>query len=277
MNRKQLKKQAKGLIKTATPKPVLVTLVYVVILIAIAILSYKLVGQPFGEFFDRQFGDIFSVDFDIDYNDSIERYFESMDPDKFMDDWAASMPSGAARLLNLALELMTLVIGAGFIIFALRTIEGSGASIWNLFDGFGMFFRIIWLYILEGIFVFLWSLLFIIPGFIALYRYRMAIYLLLEHPELSALECINESKKLMKGHKWELFVLDLSFLGWVVLIAVVNGIGFDFGIALFTVVGLGYLVYLYFLPFRVLTCALYYKQLTAVPDINPENTWSPEL
>ena len=66
------------------------------------------------------------------------------------------------------------------------------ASCWNLFDAFGMFFRVIWLYILEGIFVFLWSLLFIIPG----YNRRatataMALYLLLEHPEMSALQCIS--------------------------------------------------------------------------------------
>ena len=211
MNRKQLKKQAKGLIKTSNPKPVLVTLVYVAILIAFAILSFKLVGQPLEDFFDKQFGDIFYVDFDLnaDYSDSFDRYLEDMDPAQFMDDWVASMPSPAARLLNLLLDVMALVIGAGFIIFALHTIAGSGASVWNLFDGFGMFFRIIWLYILESIFVFLWSLLFIIPGFIALYRYRMAIYLLLEHPELSAMECINESKKLMKGHKWELFCLQI--------------------------------------------------------------------
>lgn len=279
MNRKQLKSQAKGLIKTAKPKPVYVTLVYVLILIAFAVLSFKLVGQPISDFFDKQFADVFSVDFNngTEYSENFENYIDEIDPEQFMYAWEESMPSPAANLLNFLLTVMGWVIAAGFTIFALRTIEGSGATVWNLFDGFGMFFRIIWLYILESIFVFLWALLFVIPGFIAFYRYRMAIYLLLEHPEMSAMECINESKKLMKGHKWELFVLDLSFFGWAVLVAVLNEVGGSLGIAVLSVVGLGYLVYIYLLPFRTLTCALYYKQLTAVPDVNTDYNWTPEL
>lgn len=279
MNRRQLKSQAKGLIKTSKPKPVYVTLVYIVILIAFAVLSFKLVGQPLDEFFDNQFKDIFYVDFEngADYNDDYDKYLDDFDAEQFIYAWEDAMPSPAANLLNLLLTLMGWVVAAGFTIFALRTISGSGASVWNLFDGFGMFFRIIWLHILESIFIFLWALLFIIPGFIAFYRYRMAIYLLLEHPEMSAMECINESKRLMKGHKWELFVLDLSFIGWGILVVVVNKIGASLGVAILTVIGLGYLVYIYLLPFRELTCALYYKQLTAVPDAEADYSWTPEL
>lgn len=279
MNRRQLKAQAKGLIKTAKPKPVYVTLVYVAILIAFAVLSFKLVGQPINEFFDKQFKDVFHVEFDngADYNEEFDKYIDDFDPEQFFYAWEDAMPSPAARLLNTLLTVMGWVVAAGFTIFALHTIAGSGASVWNLFDGFGMFFRIIWLYILEGIFIFLWALLLVIPGFIAFYRYRMAIYLLLEHPEMSAMECINESKKLMKGHKWELFVLDLSFIGWAILVVVINEIGARLGIAVLSVVGLGYLVYIYLLPFRELTCALYYKQLTAVPDAEADYSWTPEL
>lgn len=71
--------------------------------------------------------------------------------------------------------------------------------------------------LLIGIFVFLWSLLLIIPGIIASYSYSMAYFVLAEHPELSALEAIKESKRIMKGHKWELFVLQLSFFWWYLL------------------------------------------------------------
>lgn len=74
--------------------------------------------------------------------------------------------------------------------------------------------------ILTGIFIFLWSLLLIIPGIIAAYRYRMALYLLLDNPNMSVYQCIRESKRMMVGHKAELFVLDLSFLGWYILSAV---------------------------------------------------------
>ena len=57
------------------------------------------------------------------------------------------------------------------------------------------------------------------PGIVAAYRYRQALYLLLDHPERSAWQCLRESGELMSGHKWELFVLDLSFLGWAMLSA----------------------------------------------------------
>lgn len=279
MNRKQLKSQAKGLMKTASPRPLYVSIAYVVILIAFAFLSYKLVGQHMNEFFDKQFNDIVSANISNDYDFSMnfEHELDQIDPEQFMYALEESLPSPVANLLNTLLTIMGWVIGAGFTIFALRTIAGTGASVWNLFDGFGMFFRIIWLYILEAIFVFLWALLFVIPGFIAFYRYRMAIYLLLEHPEMSALECISESKRLMKGHKWELFVLDLSFIGWAILVAVANFIGAKLGIAIFSVIGLGYLVYVWFLPYRELTLALYYKQLTAVPYDNTEYNWNPEF
>ena len=187
------------------------------------------------------------------------------------------MPTPAESLLDIAISLVTTVLGAGFTIFVLRTLSGSGASYWNIFDGFGMFFRIIWLYILEGVFIFLWALLLIFPAFIAYYRYRMAIYLLLEHPEMSALECISESKRLMAGHKWELFVLDLSFIGWAVLVGIANFISSELAIPVVSVIGFGILVQIYFLPYYELTCAGYYRQLTAPVDPDPFNGWTPNL
>ena len=102
------------------------------------------------------------------------------------------------------------------------------------------------LQILSGIFIFLWSLLLVVPGIIAAYRYRQAIYILIDHPEMSVLECISESKRLMKGHKWELFVLDLSFIGWMILSAPPV---------------LGLFVSIYTTPYTGLTYALYYEAL----------------
>ena len=103
-------------------------------------------------------------------------------------------------------------------IFVLNTLyKREGASYYNLLDGFAITGRVLVLYLLTAIYVFLWSLLFIIPGIIALYRYRMALFLLLEHPELTPAQCIEESKRMMNGHKSELFSLDLSFLGWLIL------------------------------------------------------------
>ena len=71
--------------------------------------------------------------------------------------------------------------------------------------------------LVRDIYVFLWSLLFIVPGIIKLYSYRMVPYILAEHPELSANEVINRSREMMNGNKWRSFLLDLSFLGWILL------------------------------------------------------------
>lgn len=277
MTRKQIKAQAKTLMKNSKPRPVYVTIVYVVILMAFAVLTFKLVTEPMNNFFNSQFGDLFVYGADgtimpaPDYLDKLD----SLNADDFMRAYNEYAPSTLARVLNLALSAVSAVVSAGFVIFTLRTIDGIGASYWNLFDGFGMFFRIIWLYILEGIFVFLWSLLLVFPGIIAFYRYRMAKYLLLEHPEMSALDCIRESKRIMKGHKWELFVFDLSFIGWAILVTIADNIGAGLGLVLFGVISLGYIGYVFLLPYMELSYSLYYRQLTAVPNV--EDTWTPEL
>ena len=114
---------------------------------------------------------------------------------------------------------MSYMVSVGFAIFTLHVSRDEKAEFGNLFDGFGLFFRVLWLGILEGLLIFLWSLLLVVPGIVAAYRYRQALYLLLDHPERSAWQCLRESSALMSGHKWELFVLDLSFLGWAMLSA----------------------------------------------------------
>lgn len=77
---------------------------------------------------------------------------------------------------------------------------------------------------LRGLFTFLWSLLFVIPGIIKSYEYRMIPYLLAENPELDSNEAFRISRELMEGEKWNAFVLDLSFLGWLILSGITCGI-----------------------------------------------------
>lgn len=132
--------------------------------------------------------------------------------------------SAVAVVLVVALEIMSYMVSVGFVIFSLHVSRDETAEIGNLFDGFGIFFRALWLAILQGLFVFLWSLLLFVPGIVAAYRYRQALYLLLDHPEKSAWQCLRESGALMRGHKWELFVLDLSWIGWNILCALTLGI-----------------------------------------------------
>ena len=70
---------------------------------------------------------------------------------------------------------------------------------------------------LRDLFIWLWSLLFIIPGIIKSYEYRLVPYIVSENPNINYKDALAESKKLMQGNKWKSFVLDLSFIGWDIL------------------------------------------------------------
>ncbi len=76
----------------------------------------------------------------------------------------------------------------------------------------------------RDVFLILWSLLFIIPGIIKSYEYRMVPYLLAEHPDMDRREVFAKSKELMDGSKWDTFVLDFSFIGWELLAAFTVGL-----------------------------------------------------
>ena len=89
---------------------------------------------------------------------------------------------------------------------------------WNeLFSKTNLAFDVFIISIVVAVFVTLWSLLLIIPGIIAGLSYSQVFYLKLDNPDMDVMELINESKRMMKGHKMDLFLLSLSFLGWIIL------------------------------------------------------------
>ena len=95
---------------------------------------------------------------------------------------------------------------------------------------------------LVDLYTFLWSLLFVIPGIIKSYEYRMVPYLMAEYPDMASSEAFRISREMMAGNKWETFVLDLSFIGWNILSVITFGL-----------VGIFYAG-----PYQMLTnCALY--------------------
>jgi len=85
------------------------------------------------------------------------------------------------------------------------------------FGGFQRPFEVTWLMAVMNLRIALWSLLFLIPGLVAVYRYRQAWYLKSEHPDWTAAQCLDESSRMMKGYKAAAFSLDLSFFGWFLL------------------------------------------------------------
>jgi uncharacterized membrane protein len=110
-----------------------------------------------------------------------------------------------------------LLIGAfmyGLALFMLTFFRTKRTDNKLLFEGFSMLGKTILLQIVTTVFIFLWSLLFVIPGIIAAIRYSMAFYILADHPEYTVTQCINESKARMRGNCGKYFVLILSFIGW---------------------------------------------------------------
>lgn len=90
------------------------------------------------------------------------------------------------------------------------------------------FFNVSKTLFLRGIFTFLWSLLFIVPGIYKAYEYRMVGYIMAENPHLPQARAFELSRSMMQGEKWNTFVLDLSFFGWMLLCALTLGIGYLF-------------------------------------------------
>lgn len=231
-SRAELKGHAKGLIRDSKPSVLAVGAVYIVLGVLFSYLSSRIVGARVTVNSMRQYLEHLengNVDYAI-------RYFQTL------------MPTGGEQLMSMLLDMVYRIVTVGWYIFLLSTIRGLGAGYGNLLDGFDFFLRIILLNILIGIFVFLWSLLLVIPGIIALYRYRLAVYILIDNPDLSVMDCIRRSKELTRGHKGELFVLDLSFIGWLLL----TGIPY-----------VGYLVQVWVVPYMDMCFALYYEQRRA--------------
>ena len=113
--------------------------------------------------------------------------------------------------------ILTGPLTAGMASYCLYFFRNRETHPGRLFDGFEYFLKSVILTILVGVYVFLWTLLFIVPGIIAGFRYSQAFYILADHPEYSASQCIRLSKECMKGNKGKLFVLELSFIGWALL------------------------------------------------------------
>ena len=195
INRAAIKADARQAMLQAKPNVFFFTLLYIVVGYILSTLSMRMTGTNTGAF--------------------MELIEAAEEPMGFAVEYADMSP--LRMVLFIAIDLMSITVSAGFLLYCLCSSRRIACTYGTLLDGFGIFLRLIALEILMGVFVLLWSLLFIIPGIIAGYRYRLALYLLLDHPEYSPLECIRLSKKLMQGRKMELFMLDLSTIGWRLL------------------------------------------------------------
>lgn len=128
---------------------------------------------------------------------------------------------GVAVLIAKALWKGILAFGCAVI--AISVMRG-GATAFQVLSGFRWPVRTASLGLLRTLLVFLWSLLLIVPGVCASYSYRMAFFLLADNPDWTPVRAIQESKKLMYGHRWRLACLDCSFIGWFLLVVATWGL-----------------------------------------------------
>ena len=138
------------------------------------------------------------------------------------------MESAAAGILpgiGALIVVGPLEYGMAFI-FLKQARDHQSVQLGDMFRGFQDDFGGTFLIgLMTSLFTFLWSLLFVIPGIVKMYAYSMAYYIKLDHPDYGWKACIDESRRLMDGHKWEKFVLDLSFLGWIIVGSLCLGVG----------------------------------------------------
>ena len=162
-----------------------------------------------------------------------------------------------ATFVMILITLISAVLEAGFVLYCMAVRRGERSEFLTLFDGFSFAGKVILLWLVVVFFVTLWCLLLVIPGIVAAYRYRFALYNLCENPEIGIFEAIGMSKAQTRGFKADLFILDLSFIGWNFLSSLTLGILSIYVAPYFTQTDLGY--------FRVL------KQITGVGYLPPED------
>jgi len=154
--------------------------------------------------------------------------------------WVAYVASaGIVAILLLPLEW-------GYSLFFLRVARKQSADYGTLFDGFKDYLRIFLTMLLKCVYTWLWMLLLIVPGIVKSYSYAMTSFVLADDPNIKYDAAIEESMRLMDGHKMELFLIDLSMIGWLILCIFTCGIG-----------------YLFLSPYVFTTHAHFYEELKA--------------
>lgn len=116
----------------------------------------------------------------------------------------------------------------GFTVFFLRLIRHEDTNLERLFDGYKDFLRIFLAELLVGLAIFCGVLLLIVPGIILFTMFSMTEYVLKDNPGMSATDAMRESARLTEGHRMDIFMLILSFIGWAILSLMTLGIGFLF-------------------------------------------------
>ena len=154
--------------------------------------------------------------------------------------------SAAASTLSLVAELALMPISVGLVAYMLKFTRGQKPELNEIFGFYKNFFPILAVTLLVGFFTGLATIAFIIPGIIVALMLSMSLYLMADG-ETDIFGVLKKSKDMMNGHKWEFFVFQLSFIGWILLV------GITFGIAA-----------IYVIPYMQVAECIYYDKLKAL-------------
>lgn len=195
---------ARVLMMANSPKLFMVSIIFVILTFLMGQLQSALIGlAAMFELIDQDF------------------LIETLTGQRYGVEELISLLSAPGVALALLLMLLLTVLNVGFRSYCLKISRGQKADHKNLLDGFVFFFKILLIAILKFVFTFLWWLLLFFPAIIAMYRYSQAYHILIDDPKKSPLQCIRESKEMMRGNKLDLFLVELSFIGWNFLSVVV--------------------------------------------------------
>lgn len=259
------KAEAKTLIRTVRPSPLLVTLVFLLLTTGITYVVSLFATNPFYQ--------------------ALEYIYAGYDP---FDVYLTVFGGGRATVLIFISILMTLyvaIMNFGYAAYALRLSRKQGAGYGNLLEGFNLVVKVVLLDIVMSIFIFLWSLLFLIPGLVATYRYSQAVHCLIDHPEIGIMEAIRRSKTVMRGQKFNLFVLQMTFFGWIFLSVLLSGLAGMLAGFPYTVMGdvvqyvVAGIISLWLSPYMSIVNAAFYNNLTGWGKVEegPKEYRGPEL
>ncbi len=153
---------------------------------------------------------------------------------------------GPAWAFCIVLYFLIMIINAGYVNYTLVVSRSGEISGKAAFAGFDYPVKAVLVGIIRNFLISIGFAFFVIPGFIAAYSYRLVYYVLAEHPEYSAVECLRECRRMSRGFKMQLFLLDLSFIGWHILNEIVESVFLP-------------VVEIWLLPYSGITFAIFYN------------------
>ena len=198
-----LKLQARDLLGRKKKQLLIPSLTYVLMALLFSYLSLRLTMPPTQQL--------------LSLSDQMTAMLQSGDVDGASRIAASIQPSAAETLVSDLLSYLLAIVSFGLLLIFFRVLRGEETEPGMLLDGFSTWARVLLLELLTRLLTTIGFWAFLIPGFVVLYNYRMARYLMILHPDFGVLDCMRESRMRMRGQRLALLRLDLSFLGWALL------------------------------------------------------------